>query len=553
MPISPARRIAFDVLRRVEAEGAYASDLLHAELAARIKPADAALATELTMGVLRWRRLLDFLLDRHLKSSVAKLDLPVALALRLGLYQLRFLDKIPARAAVNESVEMVKLARKSSAAPFVNAVLRRAATEATQPAEKLLPPGLARAERLGILYSHPTWMVERWLARLGEPATVALLRANNAPPRLSCAVHDLSKRDAIIRALESSGARIEAGALLASAFSVRGASPSHTDAFRAGGISIQDEASQAVPLLLGARTGDRVLDLCAAPGGKTPQLARAAGLRGMVIAADLHAHRLAAMRAQLERLALAHATLSPVSLVRLDAALPLPFVTVAHDGSATDAAHRGFDRILVDAPCSGTGTLARHPEIRWRLEPAQVEELHKLQAQILRMAFAQLAPGGRLVYSTCSLEPEENEAVVDEALFNSALLNNLNDSRLDPMPPPPAEPLGAISSSSQLETQAASPARRAPSSSLASLDLPASSSPAPSSHSPSPHAASPHASLPPALSLRRLGPDELSRALAPYLAAAVDPASLFDSDGAFRTSPAEHHTDGFFAVAIERS
>src|SRR5271170_7971538 len=154
MAVSKSRQIAFEVLRRVEAEGAYASDALHAELGANVKPADAALATELTMGVLRWRRLLDFLLERQLKKPVERLDLAVALALRMGIYQLRFLEKIPARAAVNESVELVKRARKVSAAPLVNAVLRRTAGEAGVAAEKLLPPDLAPAERLGILHSH---------------------------------------------------------------------------------------------------------------------------------------------------------------------------------------------------------------------------------------------------------------------------------------------------------------------------------------------------------------------------------------------------------------
>src|SRR6202451_3816140 len=179
MPVSISRQIAFEVLRRVEADGAYASDVLHTELKASVKPADAALATELAMGVLRWRRLLDFLLERQLQKPVERLDLPVALALRMGTYQLRFLEKIPARAAVNESVELVKMARKTSAASLVNAVLRKIATQAKAPAKKLLPPDMAPAERLGILHSHPTWMVERWLSRLGESQTAALLEANN--------------------------------------------------------------------------------------------------------------------------------------------------------------------------------------------------------------------------------------------------------------------------------------------------------------------------------------------------------------------------------------
>jgi len=381
--------------------------LLHAELGAGVGPADAALATELTMGVLRWRRLLDFLLERHLNKPVERLDLPVALALRLGLYQLRFLDKVPARAAVNESVEMVKIARKSSAGTLVNAVLRRMAAEADSPAEKFLPASAPEAERLSILHSHPTWMVKRWLSRLGEALTIALLQANNRAPRLSCALQDESDREQVRSELEKTGMRIEPGMLLQNAFSVSGGSPARTQAFRAGKISIQDEASQAVPLLLGANPGDRVLDVCAAPGGKTPTLVRAAGRKGVIIAADRHAHRLRAMRSQFQRLGL-----EGVHLVELDATQPLPF--------------RGaFDRVLVDAPCSGTGTLARHPEIRWRLGEDRLAEFHLLQRQLLETALAVVAPGGRLVYSTCSIEPEENENVVDEVLQDARSVRRL--------------------------------------------------------------------------------------------------------------------------------
>ncbi len=454
MGVSPSRKIAFDVLRRVEAEGAYASDLLHTALAAHVKPADAALATEITLGALRWQRLLDFLLERHLKKPISRLDLPVTLALRMGLYQLRFLDKIPARAAINESVELVKSARKSSAAALVNAVLRKAASDAHSSAEAFLPPDLPLSGRLGILHSHPTWLVERWLVRLGEQQAVALLGANNETPRLSCAVQDFSRREEVIGALEKSGLQTRPGMLLRSAFSVSGGSPIRTEAFRAGEISIQDEASQAVPLLLAVRAGNRVLDLCAAPGGKTAPLIRAAGKAGVVIAADRHGHRLAVMRAQLDRLAAGKA-----HLVELDAEQPLPF-------------QKQFDRILVDAPCSGTGTLARHPEIRWRLEPNQLAESHTHQVNMLRVALSRLAPGGRLVYSTCSMEPEENEEVVEEVL----------------------------------------------------RDIP---------------------------SIKPIPRAEAAQALTPRLASGVDPGTLFGSDGYFRTSPALHRTDGFFAAVLQ--
>ena len=400
MPVSVARKIAYEVLRRVEAEGAYASDVLHAELGATVRQDDAALATELTLGVLRWRGLLDFLLERALKKPVARLDLPVAIALRMGFYQLRFLGRIPARAAVNESVELVKRARKTSATSLVNAVLRRASAEAKEPPEKFLPAGISLAERLGIVHSHPAWLVERWLARFGELGTISLLQANNRTPRLSCSVHDARRREDILNGLEKSGLSWEPGLLLSAAFAVNGGSPTRTDAFRRGDISIHDEASQAIPLLLDVQSGDRVLDLCAAPGGKTPTLARNAGKNGLIVAADRHAHRLRAMREQFKRLDLREAR-----LVELDAAKTLPFAIE-------------FDRVLVDAPCSGTGTLARHPEIRWRLKPEQLTELHHLQSALLAAALKQLAPGGRLVYSTCSLEVEENENVVTEALRN---------------------------------------------------------------------------------------------------------------------------------------
>jgi 16S rRNA (cytosine967-C5)-methyltransferase len=410
MAITRARQIAFDVLRRVESESAYASDLLHAALQHGISAADAGLATELTLGVLRRRRLLDFLLDRHLKKPVEQLDLPVALALRMGLYQLRFLDRIPARAAVNESVDIVKQARKSSASTLVNAVLRRMAEEASSPAETFLPAGLDTPERLGVLHSHPTWMVARWLARFGEPQTTALLEANNRTPRLSCAPNDAVRRSEILRELERAGLRIDPGRLLKDAFAVSGGSPAQSEAFRSGKISIQDEASQAVPLLLGVQPGERVLDLCAAPGGKTVALARAAGEKGSVVAADLHTHRLRAMEAQFKRLGLLG-----VRSMQLDATQPLSFVAP-------------FDAILVDAPCSGTGTLSRHPEIRWRLDLRQLAEFHALQTKMLANALGQLAPGGRLVYSTCSIEPEENEHVVDEALGRAPSVRRVSGS-----------------------------------------------------------------------------------------------------------------------------
>ena len=401
LAVSAARKIAFEVLSRVAAEDAYASDLLHARLDASVKPEDAALATEITLGVLRWQRLLDTLLARHTKKTIQRLDLPVAIALRIGLYQIRFLERVPARAAVSESVELVKFARKTSAATLVNAVLRRSADESKIPAETLLAAAQREATRatcLAVLHSHPTWLVDRWLAQHGELKTVSILEANNRAPRVSCHTTNESQRDAVITALQNSGLRVEPGTLLRDAFSVSGGSVSRNEAFRSGALSIQDEASQAVPLLLAVERGQRVLDLCCAPGGKTAFLAHAAGDKGLVIASDLHSHRLRATREQLARVGAKN-----VRVLQLDASKPLPFANQ-------------FDRILVDAPCSGTGTLARHPEIRWRLTPEQLGGFKSIQSSLVSFAAENLRVGGRLVYSTCSIEREENEAIISDAL-----------------------------------------------------------------------------------------------------------------------------------------
>ncbi|MGH7839239.1 MAG: 16S rRNA (cytosine(967)-C(5))-methyltransferase RsmB, partial [Candidatus Binataceae bacterium] len=393
-----ARTIAFDALLRVETEAAYASELLHARLNAKVSARDAALATEIVMGALRSQRLLDFFIELYTGKKLAALDVEVLIALRIGIYQLRHLTRIPASAAVDESVELVKRARKHSAASLVNAVLRRAASESAKPVEEFLSADLSAADTMGLRHSHPTWLVERWLKRLGRERTVALLETNNEAPRRVCAQGAPEFPEEVMRSLAAAGVEFESGRLARDAITIRSGDVAKTKAFQNGWISFQDEASQIIPLLLDVKAGELVLDVCAAPGGKTMALARAAGPGALVVAADLRENRLRAMR---ERLA--KAGVSNVKMVALDGTAPLPF--------------RGkFDRILVDAPCSGTGTLARNPEIRWKLKEDDLRELHARQVMLLNSALECLTPGGRLVYSTCSLEPEENEDVVSETL-----------------------------------------------------------------------------------------------------------------------------------------
>jgi 16S rRNA (cytosine967-C5)-methyltransferase len=404
MPISQARTVAFDVLLRVAKQNAYADDVLRAELDDSVKTEDAGLATELALGVLRWQRLLDFVIDRNLKKPANIADVEVRIALRLGMYQLLFLDRVPARAAVHESVELVKRARKRSAANLVNAILRKSAKEppgGNSPADAiagLLPADLPLEERIGIQYSHPTWMVERWLRIYGEERTRNLVQAYNRVPALSGYLFELQRREEATQSLQRSGCHIQPGRLLRDAWVFEGGNPAANEAVRCGWVALQDEASQAVASLVAADPGNSVLDLCAAPGGKTLLLARAVGTQGHVVAADLHEHRARAMRERFERTGVRN-----VETIVLDGAQSLPF-------------ERAFERILVDVPCSGTGTLARHPEIRWKLHAEDLRDLHDRQARLLRNAVPHLAPGGRLIYSTCSLEPEENESVVREVL-----------------------------------------------------------------------------------------------------------------------------------------
>ncbi len=402
MPISPARTIAYDALLRVENEAAYASEVLHARLnentTAKVSSRDAALATEIVMGTLRWQRLLDFFIEHYTGKKTLALDVEVLIALRIGIYQLRHLARIPASAAVDESVELVKRARKQSASSLVNAVLRRAAAESARPARDFLPREAALADSLGLLHSHPTWLVERWLERFGREKTVALLEANNETPQRVCAVLSHENRDEVLRSLADAHVDFEPGRLARDAITIRSGDVAQTKAFQNGWISFQDEASQIIPLLLRVKAGESVLDVCAAPGGKTMALAQKAGPAGLVVAADRRENRLRAMR---ERLA--HARVSNVKMIALDGTASLPF-------------RAKFDRILVDAPCSGTGTLSRNPEIRWKLKPTDLLELHTRQMMLLNSALECLAPEGRLVYSTCSLEPEENEDVVSEVL-----------------------------------------------------------------------------------------------------------------------------------------
>ncbi len=384
--ISPARDVALDILLRVEQHSAYASELLHSDRLEKLSPADRALCTELVMGVLRWRSRLDEMLARTSSQKLRKLDPEVLESLRLAAYQLAFLKKIPAHAAVNESVELVKRKKKRSAAPFVNAVLRKVLS--SRESLPTLAPGAKTIPDLAAHYSHPVWLVERWAGTYGlEDAEEICAYDQEVPPT---AIH--ISDDSALTELEAAGVKLEPGKLLARARRVQSGDILHSSAFTDGRVAIQDEGSQLIAMLVGR--GERLLDCCAAPGGKTAILADR-NRASSVTAAEIHEHRARTMRERLRSKA-------NVEVITADAtALPV---------------NTEFDRVLADVPCSGTGTLARHPEIKWRLAAEEFNDLHRRQVAILRAALEKLRPGGKLVYSTCSLEPEENEQVVQEAL-----------------------------------------------------------------------------------------------------------------------------------------
>jgi 16S rRNA (cytosine967-C5)-methyltransferase len=403
---SPARRAAFEILRRVELEDAYAATLL-VGLDEQLRGDDRALCHELVLGVLRRRLWLDNTLQHFASRRVENLDLAVRIALRIGLYQLRFLTRIPPSAAVNESVNLVRAARVKSAGGFVNAVLRRATREPDyDPATNVADP----AEKLAIEFSHPRWLIQRWVERFGFDETAGLARANNeAAPvafRLTTKALKTEKTSRqIIAQLEASGAQVASSRVAPDAWRVsshgtaRDRERANAGAIlrklsRDGLIYFQDEASQLVAHLLGAKAGDRVLDVSAAPGSKTTHIA-ALQPQAMIVAGDLHEHRVRTLR----DLAMTQEA-DIIRLVVHDATINLPF------------ADSFFDRVLVDAPCSGTGTLRHNPEIRWRLKPDDIAELASKQERILAHAAAMVRRGGLLLYSTCALEPDENEAVV---------------------------------------------------------------------------------------------------------------------------------------------
>jgi 16S rRNA (cytosine967-C5)-methyltransferase len=399
--ISPARTAAYHALRAIARERADLPTALATSRQHLADERDRALAAEIVTGTLRWQRSLDHLVEHFARRPVARIDAEVVVILRLSLYQLLHLSRVPASAAVDDAVDLARAARKPSASGFVNAVLRNTLRQRHRlplPAR----PGdagdrAAALDYLGVTHSHPAWLVARWLDRHGFDAAERWVQFNNQAPSLTLRANTLRvPRQEVARRLAEDEIETKPTRYAPHGLTVIAGNPLRRPL--EGLFVVQDEASQLVPLVVDAKAGNRVLDVCASPGGKTTAMAADMGDAGAIVACDVRNRRLALLQATVRA-----SGATCVQVVRVGAEGALPFAPV-------------FDRVLVDAPCSGLGTVRRDPDIRWRLAEADLATFARDQIALLSRAAEAVVPGGRLVYATCSSEPEENEGVVDAFL-----------------------------------------------------------------------------------------------------------------------------------------
>lgn len=405
------RQSAFEILLNIEKGTSFADALVDRELSTdALQGPDRGLLTELVFGVLRRRGTLDYLIDCCSTQKASKLERPVLILLRLGLYQMYYLDRVPVSAAVNETVNLAKRFA-ARAAGFINAVLRRADRE-----RESLPWPDRESDPIGFLaarHSHPRWLVEQWTGQVGPADVEALAEAMSGVPSLAVRTNTLRiSRKALLELFAERG--VQAKPTPFSPFGIRILSPAHPPSlpgFSEGLFTVQDESSQLAVLFLSPLPGETILDLCAAPGGKATHLAQLMENRGSILACDRDDRKLRLVQEAAARLGI-----SIIETRKLDASRPL-----------IELGGRRFDRILLDAPCTGLGVLRRNPEAKWRLKPEDPARMALLQAAILRNAAEYLADGGVLLYSTCSTSVEENEQLIDEFVSerNDFVVENL--------------------------------------------------------------------------------------------------------------------------------
>lgn len=414
-----ARELAFDVLSRWSPRAGKATLRLE-QLLAREAPAERALATELVHGVIRRRETLSAILRPHVKRPLAQVEQGALALLWIGAYQLGMLSGVPAYAVVNETAELARRAGKPQWTGFVNGVLRSVARSVTNeiamaPGDNAVPLGPGRFRVLDVpvfadpasdwhawycaAFSFPEWLVARWEERYDRDELERLGFWFNSPAKLCLRVNTLkTTRENLLAALEAAHVAARPGSLPEAVWLEDSAFAPRLPGFEEGWFAVQDESAIAAASLLAPQPGERILDLCAAPGGKTTHLAALMQNQGQIVAGDVDRERLRLIEQSCRRLG--------ISIVETR--------LMPRDGA--EMPEGPFDRILVDVPCSNTGVLGKRPEVRWRLQAREIAELAALQARLLRAACDRLAPGGSLVYSTCSIEPEENRGVIDAVL-----------------------------------------------------------------------------------------------------------------------------------------
>ncbi|MFQ5850492.1 MAG: 16S rRNA (cytosine(967)-C(5))-methyltransferase RsmB [Candidatus Binatia bacterium] len=396
-----ARELAVEVLSKVERRNAYADVLLDRSLkGSSILLRDRALLTQLVYGTLRWRGRIDWLLGRILHRPLSIMNPYLRNLLRLTLYQLLFLDRVPGYAAVNEGVELAKRHGGIRAGRLVNGVMRGILREKNS--LDVPDAGDVPVDSLAVFWSHPDWLVKRWLGYFGREGTEMLLRANNEEAPLTLRTNRLTaNREVLLETLRGMGIDATLTCWSPQGIRVKGASAvDQLPGFQQGLFQVQGESSQLVGYLLDPKPGERILDACAAPGGKTTHLAELLEDEGEVIATDISTGGLEKVEQNVQRLG-------------LKSVRPFP-VDVSH--GLTEPLSRPYDRILIDAPCTGLGTLRSHPEAKWHRDEADIQRLSRLQKKIVNRLAPHVKSGGILVYATCTLTREENEGVVEDFL-----------------------------------------------------------------------------------------------------------------------------------------
>jgi 16S rRNA (cytosine967-C5)-methyltransferase len=400
MMIKTPRHMAVEILNRVEEEGAYAEPLLDASLscARETKLQDRRLITQIVYGTLRMRGHLDWIIERLYRGKFDSMDVSIKNILRTGLYQLLFTEKIPDFAIVDEAVEITKKMHRRGSG-LVNAILRNFIRKKDQIAYPEI--GKDPALNISIVHSHPLWMVKKWIEMFGVEETAALCKANNQIPPAAVRVNTLkTTRERTKEELSQHGFEVKETAFSPDGLIISNPAMSarETDSYASGRIQFQDEASQLIARLVSPKPGENVFDICAGMGGKTTHLAAIMENRGSILALDISEKKIAALCKNVKRLDVA--------------------IVDKHVGDAREkpgkAFAESFDRILVDAPCTGLGTLRRNPEIKWRALPADAEKCSVLQKAILGNAAPYLKRGGSLIYSTCTITEEENEEVIED-------------------------------------------------------------------------------------------------------------------------------------------